>query len=238
MSNGVTHNSPSSAGSGNNSTWIFVEEVVGRVLLILWFAFTVYLHWKGTWEQVTAAQPDFLALTKTILSLTFSGLIVALTTIRRPPIAIASGWMPRVAAFLGTFLIIGMPALPAGQIGPFWSSVGIALMIVGLLSSVYSLAWLGRSFAVMATARKLVTGGPYSIVRNPLYACEMVTILGVVITNFSLVAVLFGLATVALLCLRIIYEERILAATFPEYAEYARRVPRIFPRIFPRVVMA
>jgi len=234
----VTTKSTSSAVSGNGSRWIFVEEVVGRVLLILWFAFAVVLQLRGTWAQVTAAQPDFLEIAKTILALTFSGLIVALTTIRRAPIAIASGWMPRVAAFLGTFLIIGMPALPAGQIGPFWSSIAIALMLVGLLSSVYSLAWLGRSFAVMATARKLVTGGPYGIVRNPLYACEMVTILGVVIANFSFVAVLFGLATLALLCLRTIYEERILAATFPEYAEYAERVPRIIPRIFPQAVTA
>lgn len=110
-------------------------------------------------------------------------------------------------------------------------------MIVGLLTSVYCLAWLGRSFAIMATARKLVTGGPYSIVRNPLYACEMLTISGIVIANFSLLAVLFGLATLLLLCVRAIYEERILAATFPEYAEYAKHVPRIFPRIFPQASM-
>lgn len=118
----TTKPTSSAASERSGSRWVFIEEVVGRVLLILWFAIAVYLHLTGTWEQITAAQPDLLEIVKTVLALTFSGLVVTLTTIRRAPVAVASGWQPRVAAFLGTFLMVGMPVLPTGQIGPFWSA--------------------------------------------------------------------------------------------------------------------
>lgn len=55
-----------------------------------------------------------------------------------------------------------------------------------------------------------------------------------VIANFSIWSVLVGVATVALLYRRMINEERVLSAAFPEYADYARRVPRIVPRLFTR----
>ena len=55
-----------------------------------------------------------------------------------------------------------------------------------------------------------------------------------VIANFSIWSVLVGVATVALLYRRMINEERVLSAAFPEYADYARQVPRIVPRLFTR----
>ncbi|MGV3491499.1 MAG: methyltransferase family protein [Devosia sp.] len=218
--------------SGNRGVrWDFVEDVSGRVLLILWFVYACTAQLYSAIWQINSAQVDPLRLIQTFLMVSFSGLIIALTMTRRSPLATAPGWLPRVVAFLGTFLIVGMPVLPPGHVSPFWSTVSILLMIAGLIASLYSLAWLGRSFSIMPTARKLVTGGPYGVVRHPLYACELLTVLGAVIGNFSLVAIAFGVATMLLLGARAVFEERVLSATFPEYAEYAKRVPRFVPRL-------
>jgi protein-S-isoprenylcysteine O-methyltransferase Ste14 len=84
----------------------------------------------------------------------------------------------------------------------------------------------------MAEARKLVTGGPYRIVRHPLYLGEQVSIAGVLLQYLS-PAVLFVFAVqIAFQFYRMSCEEKILAATFPEYAEYAKRTWRILPGLY------
>ena len=52
------------------------------------------------------------------------------------------------------------------------------LLVVGSVGSFMVLAKLGRSFSIMPEARVLVTGGPYAFARHPLYAVEIITILG------------------------------------------------------------
>jgi len=104
-------------------------------------------------------------------------------------------------------------------------------MIMGIVGSIFAMSWLGRSYSIMATARNLVTAGPYRIVRHPLYAAECLALVGIVITCFSPFALAIGLMTLGLWWRRAINEERILTQAFPEYAEYARQVPRFVPRV-------
>ena len=81
----------------------------------------------------------------------------------------------------------------------------------------------------MATARELVTEGPYKIIRHPLYGAEVITIVGVTIGHWSASAALLGLVWLALQIRRAQNEERVLRASFPEYGDYARRVPMLMP---------
>ena len=178
---------------------------------------------------------------RTSVLLIFSIISAVLTVVRRPAKAVAAGLEPRVTAILGSYLLLVIPLLPATDVGPFWSQVAVWVMAFGLCFCIYSLVWLGRSYSIMASARKLVTAGPYSVVRHPLYMCELTMLLGVTIAGFSIWSVLIAVATAALLYRRMINEERILSAAFPDYADYARRVPRVFPRLFrakPSVVEA
>jgi len=209
-----------------------VEEVAGRTLMMLWFIF-------ASWGQVNnilsilasgaAGYMVVLELSKALLMVIFGGLAVVLTILRRPAYGVARGIEPRVSAFLGSFLVIGIPLLPAHDVGPFWSAVAMVVMVAGTLLSLWCLAWLGRSYSIMATARKLVVAGPYAVVRHPLYACEMLAVLGIIIATFSVWSVLIGLVTCFFLYRRMLHEERVLTDAFPEYADYARLVPRIVP---------
>jgi protein-S-isoprenylcysteine O-methyltransferase Ste14 len=73
----------------------------------------------------------------------------------------------------------------------------------------------------------LMTRGPYSYSRNPMYASELVLWLGWAVLYGS-VAVLFALvAFSAMLVVAVQYEERLLTARFGEaYRAYRNRVPR------------
>src|SRR5689334_10783208 len=81
---------------------------------------------------------------------------------------------------------------------------------------------------------ELTTSGPYAYTRNPLYLGSMLIAAGFAV---ALLSWMFGLVLAA--GFLVIYvpviasEERFLRATFPQFADYCRRVPRILPRFRP-----
>ncbi len=88
-------------------------------------------------------------------------------------------------------------------------------------------AAIGASFP---EARRLVTGGPYSLSRHPVYLGEIATAIGINLATAGWLSALAIVYFVACELLRIRWEERILGQTFPnEYTDYARRVPRYLP---------
>jgi protein-S-isoprenylcysteine O-methyltransferase Ste14 len=94
-----------------------------------------------------------------------------------------------------------------------------------------SVAFLGRCFGVLPEARGLVTGGPYAIVRHPIYLGEIGATAGLVIAapTPANVAVLCALVTAQVVRIRL--EERALGSAFPEYSEYAQKVPLLLPYV-------
>jgi protein-S-isoprenylcysteine O-methyltransferase Ste14 len=75
-----------------------------------------------------------------------------------------------------------------------------------------------------------VTGGPYRLSRHPVYLGEVATAIGVNLATAGWLSAVAIAYFIVCELLRIRWEERILASTFPdEYPEYARRVPRYLP---------
>ena len=78
----------------------------------------------------------------------------------------------------------------------------------------------------------LATSGPYAYTRNPLYLGSLVMGLGFCLAARSWwVGVALGLMFFAIYVPVIRDEEAFLRKTFPEFEEYARRVPRMVPRL-------
>ncbi len=88
------------------------------------------------------------------------------------------------------------------------------------------LANLGKSYSIMPEARRLVTGGPYAVARHPLYAAEIITIIGSAIQFQQPWAALLAVGVVVLLVARSRFEEQVLSEAYPEYAQYRMRVKR------------
>ena len=82
-------------------------------------------------------------------------------------------------------------------------------------------------------SQALIQGGPYQVVRNPMYLGIFLIGLGVVLAVFKWWAVVVFIAVFIIRYVLLIYtEEKKLGAMFPQsYPEYCRKVPRIFPAL-------
>ena len=156
--------------------------------------------------------------------------LMSLTVLRSKPIRSFPSLSARVMAVLGLALPMLLSVLPQPDLPPAVIAASIVTIGVGSGLSMYTAFWLGRSFSIAPQARQLVVGGAYSIVRHPLYLCEEVAVLGVMLGHFSPMAVAIVAIHWAFQLRRIDYEEQILRETFPEYAQYAATVPRLIPR--------
>ncbi len=84
----------------------------------------------------------------------------------------------------------------------------------------------------MAESRRLVTDGPYAIIRHPLYLAELIAILGAFIQFASPWAALIVLVQVGFQVQRMRNEESVLSLTFPDYAAYKERTARLIPGLW------
>lgn len=170
-----------------------------------------------------------MAVVSQICDMIFLGLVLYFTAVRLPARDAAAGPMPRIVAIAGTFAMLLLLLLPPQPIGPVMRVISTVLTLAGTLLSAWCLYHLGRSFSMVATARELKTTGSYSVVRHPLYAAETVMILGVILSHGSALAFGVGLVWLLLQIRRAQFEESVLRKTFPEYEDYARRVPMLIP---------
>jgi protein-S-isoprenylcysteine O-methyltransferase Ste14 len=211
-------------------------EWAARVIVILVFTALAVLSLSGAFQAVTHWSDEpvghkLLYIAARLSNALFLALVAATTVTRLRPVRKAEGIQPRVAALLGTFLATTLALLPPAQLASIWLALSSALVVLGALLSFVVLRWLGRSFSIMAEARRLVTDGPYAIVRHPLYICEEIALVGVVIQVISPLALLIAAIHGLLQFRRMLNEETILRSTFPEYEQYADCTPRLIPRL-------
>lgn len=108
---------------------------------------------------------------------------------------------------------------------PTWTSLALGLPVSAL-----GLALRAWAAGHLEKNRALAESGPYAHVRNPLYIGTLAAAAGFVIASrrwelgvlFAAVFLLIYLPVVEL-------EEQHLRSLFPQYADYARRVPRLWP---------
>lgn len=103
-------------------------------------------------------------------------------------------------------------------------ATGVVLQMAGILLSVWAKLVLGRSFGLLPANRGIVEGGPYRIVRHPIYLGYLIGHIGFLAVNFSLHnAIVLATLYVAQIY-RILREEEFLM-TDQRYREYAAGVP-------------
>ena len=147
----------------------------------------------------------------------------------RAPLIIAVlliGWPPLAPASLRTRFVPG---------GPATGLVGLAIVVAGFAFAIWARWYLGSNWSAMVTVKAdhtLVRGGPYRLVRHPIYTGILLALLGtaLVIGEWrGIVAV--GFAFVSFLIKSRIEEAR-MRETFPEYDAYARETKALVPFIY------
>ncbi|HQR19673.1 MAG TPA: isoprenylcysteine carboxylmethyltransferase family protein [Burkholderiaceae bacterium] len=104
--------------------------------------------------------------------------------------------------------------------------VGIVLAAIGMVGRIWCL-----TYSSGYKSSELVTQGPYSVSRNPLYFFSFVGLVGIGLATETITLTLALIAFFVLIYPAVITgEEEFLRGKFGEpYAEYCRRTPRFFP---------
>ncbi len=112
------------------------------------------------------------------------------------------------------------------------SPVVIFMQVAAVLLHVCARATFGRrSFHASAnpTEGGLITRGPYRFIRHPIYTAVCVFAWTGVAANQSWTSGLCGVVILGGAVMRMTCEESLVAARYPEYAEYKARTWRMIP---------
>jgi protein-S-isoprenylcysteine O-methyltransferase Ste14 len=127
------------------------------------------------------------------------------------------------------------PLFEAGRAVEFALAVlAAALAVVSVWMVVAAARTLGKQWSFAARVveeHKLVTEGPYRIVRHPIYTGMLGMLFATCIATSYWFAIPFALlAFIIGTLVRVRSEERLLRETFgPQFDDYARRVPAFIP---------
>ncbi len=111
--------------------------------------------------------------------------------------------------------------------------IGGITALAGLLFWIWSLTKLGRHLtpAIRPKAPILITSGPFSVVRHPVYLGSTVFFTGLVIIGGRLISAPFLLIMILVEIEKARREESELIRIFPEYVKYQERVGFLLPKI-------
>jgi protein-S-isoprenylcysteine O-methyltransferase Ste14 len=136
--------------------------------------------------------------------------------------------------FIG-FLALGLPFFeqPGFSNSTINNYIGIPLTLFGLFGRFYSLLYLNRQHTstTLNPVDRLVTGGPYAIVRHPQYTAGFIMLWGWYLWWGALYALyLLPLVTLVIYIQCLVEERCLLARKFgSEYAQYSSRVGMLVP---------
>lgn len=119
---------------------------------------------------------------------------------------------------------------------PLTAYAGIILTLTGIIFAIWARFYLGGNWSGVITVKEnhtLVTRGPYSIVRHPIYSGFLLGVFGTVLV-WREVRGLVGVALVLLLLLmKTRLEEKFMIQEFgAQYTEYRRRVKALIPFVY------
>jgi protein-S-isoprenylcysteine O-methyltransferase len=115
--------------------------------------------------------------------------------------------------------------------------IAMAMMWIGMALRLWAVLTLGRHFRTAVRIlddHKLVTRGPYRVLRHPSYTGDLLTVsgIGLAMGNWLSLAVIFGCVFLAY-ALRILIEEAALRARFgDEFKAYRKRTWAVIPPVW------
>ncbi len=138
--------------------------------------------------------------------------------------------------FVAGFIIAGLDFRFGWSYVPVWAVV-IAAVVLLTAYALYAEvmrenAYLSRTVEVQEN-QKVVDTGLYGIVRHPMYAATLWLFLSIPIVLGSWWSLFCFLPYIAVIVVRIVNEEKVLAAGLDGYAEYQKRVKyRLIPFVW------
>lgn len=213
-------------------TVLGLRALAGLAILMLVFAALIFgaagttAYWQG-WIFLAAYLYASLAIT---LDLMRRDPALLARRMRGGPFAEKQPAQRLIMAItsLGFIALLVVPGLDRrfgwSAMPPFVALGGDGLVLLGFAG--IGLVFRVNSFtsATIETAReqRVISAGPYAVVRHPMYASALVMLLGIPIALGSWWGLSAIVAMLPILIWRLIDEERFLAINLPGYADYQR----------------
>lgn len=115
------------------------------------------------------------------------------------------------------------------------SPFAIAAQVAAVVLNVWArISFQKGTFRVTAAPRgtSIITRGPYRFIRHPMYSAALLFIWAGVASHLSALTLAIGIAATALCIVRVIVEERLLRATYPDYVDYSKATKAFIPYVF------
>ena len=136
----------------------------------------------------------------------------------------------------------GLLIVPALDFRYQWSSVPLAVVVLGNVLFALGFGFIGRVYREntftsatvgIVEGQRVISTGPYAVVRHPMYASAMLYLIGTPLALGSYWGLLALAFMLPFLIWRLFDEERFLAGALPGYREYEQRVRhRLLPGIW------
>jgi protein-S-isoprenylcysteine O-methyltransferase Ste14 len=205
----------------------------GRVVAVT--LFTLFLVVNGRRLALEDPLRSPVSTVATVLTMAFYLLLIVAYLRRSAGARTDRRWTSWMAAFAGTAAPFTIPLVSGGPSeGPVRETIAAIVLALGLVAMLWALGALGTNISVVPQAREVVTHGPYARVRHPLYAAEIINVVGLCLAHSGPWPWLVLVALVVFQVIRARREEAHLAGELPGYAEYKSRTPMLVPALRPR----
>ena len=138
--------------------------------------------------------------------------------------------------FISLLVVAGLDHRFGWSSVPVWAvAAGNLLVAVGFyfVFRVYRVNTFASATIEVAEGQRVVSNGPYALVRHPMYASASLYLLGTPLSLGSWWGFVGIGAMLPFLIWRVLDEERLLARDLPGYPEYQRRVRyRLLPHVW------
>ena len=154
-----------------------------------------------------------------------------------PPFRVSFTLMVKISKFVFlVFLLVQTPfldLLPISGNPGLLRAVGTALFFMGLAMAMAARLELGKNWVNIEDSQvlpeqSLITGGIYRYVRHPIYAGDLLLLIGLelALNSWLVLAMIIPLLVVVRQAL---VEEALLTRVFPDYTAYCSRTKRFIP---------
>lgn len=179
---------------------------------VMWLAYLTYWWAKSTNVKSTERRESLLSRLVRSVSIVCALLLL---------------WLPKVKLPL-----LETRILPLGVVY-YW--VGVTVFTAGLLFSIWARHHLGSNWSQAVTVKEghqLITGGPYALVRHPIYAGLLLAFLGMAVSRGELRGLLAVALVFGVLWHKLRLEDEWMREQFGDsYMSYAQRVSALLPYI-------
>lgn len=221
----------------NAKAWLGLGFVVAVMALALSLSAGTLRYWQG-WAFLAVFFAASLLIT---LDLMKTDPALLARRVRGGPTAEREP-AQRVAMFFASAGFLALLVVPGLDHRFGWSTVPVPVVVGGDVLTAAGFYAVYRVFKAnpyasstveVAGGQTVVTTGPYTVVRHPMYAGSLLYLLGMPLALGSYWGLLALAAMMPFLIWRLLDEERLLSAKLQGYAEYRTRVRwRLVPGLF------